>query len=71
MMSPRESFWIALGALRAHPMRSLLTMLGIIIGVSAVITMVGVGAGAQARVAEQIRSLGNNGKYGYRGKAAI
>jgi len=35
-------------------------MLGIIIGVGAVITMVGVGAGAQARVAEEIRSLGSN-----------
>ncbi|PYM40566.1 MAG: multidrug ABC transporter substrate-binding protein [Candidatus Rokuibacteriota bacterium] len=35
-------------------------MLGIIIGVSAVIAMVGVGAGAQARVAEQIQSLGSN-----------
>src|SRR2546428_13002478 len=35
-------------------------MLGIIIGVAAVIAMVGVGAGAQARVAEQIQSLGSN-----------
>ena len=35
-------------------------MLGIIIGVGAVIAMVSVGAGAQARVAEQIRSLGSN-----------
>src|SRR5213594_3752853 len=35
-------------------------MLGIIIGVGAVITMVSVGAGAQARVAEQIQSLGSN-----------
>ena len=59
-MNPQESFWIALGALRAHPMRSLLTMLGIIIGVSAVIAMVGVGAGAQVRVEQQIRSLGAN-----------
>jgi putative ABC transport system permease protein len=60
MMPLRENLWIALGALRAHPMRSLLTMLGIIIGVATVITMVGVGAGAQARVQEQIRSLGAN-----------
>ena len=35
-------------------------MLGIIIGVAAVIAMVAVGAGAQARVAEQIQSLGSN-----------
>jgi putative ABC transport system permease protein len=35
-------------------------MLGIVIGVGAVITMVAVGSGAQARVAEQIQSLGSN-----------
>ena len=47
-------------ALAANPMRSLLTMLGIIIGVAAVITMVAVGSGAQARVEAQIKSLGAN-----------
>ncbi|MBI2177098.1 MAG: ABC transporter permease [Candidatus Tectomicrobia bacterium] len=41
-------------------MRSILTMLGVIIGVGAVIAMVSVGAGAQARVSEQIQSLGSN-----------
>jgi putative ABC transport system permease protein len=41
-------------------MRSLLTMLGIVIGVSAVIAMVAVGAGAQLRVDEQIRTFGAN-----------
>jgi putative ABC transport system permease protein len=51
---------VALRALRVNPLRSILTMLGIIIGVGAVIAMVSVGAGAQARVAEQIRSLGSN-----------
>ena len=51
---------IALRALRANPLRSILTMLGIIIGVGAVIAMVSVGAGAQERVAEQIRALGSN-----------
>ena len=51
---------IALRALRVNKLRSALTMLGIIIGVGAVIAMVGVGAGAQARVAEQIQSLGSN-----------
>ena len=59
-MSSSESLSIALGALRAHPMRSLLTMLGIVIGVSAVIAMVAVGAGAQLRVEEQIRTFGAN-----------
>jgi putative ABC transport system permease protein len=51
---------VALRALRVNMLRSVLTMLGIIIGVGAVIAMVSVGAGAQARVAEQIRSLGAN-----------
>lgn len=60
MMTAGVILSIALGALLAHPMRSLLTMLGIIIGVSAVIAMVAVGAGAQTLVEEQIRTLGAN-----------
>ncbi|MBI4081083.1 MAG: ABC transporter permease [Candidatus Lambdaproteobacteria bacterium] len=59
-MSFGDSILTALGALKLNAMRSVLTMLGIIIGVAAVITMVAVGAGAEARVAEQIRSLGSN-----------
>ncbi len=51
---------IAVRALRVNKLRSALTMLGIVIGVGAVITMVAVGTGAQARVAEQIQSLGSN-----------
>ena len=58
------NFWatlrVALSALRVNKLRSALTMLGIIIGVGAVITMVAVGAGAQARVEDQIKSLGSN-----------
>jgi putative ABC transport system permease protein len=54
-----ESARIALRALRVNKLRSTLTMLGTIIGVGAVITMVGVGAGAQASVAERIASLGS------------
>jgi len=50
----------AFRALRVNTLRSVLTMLGIVIGVAAVIAMVAVGAGAQERVAEQIRSLGSN-----------
>jgi len=50
----------ALRALRVNKLRSSLTMLGIVIGVGAIIAMVAVGAGAQARVAEQIQSLGSN-----------
>ena len=59
-MNPLQSARVALRALRVNKLRSVLTMLGIIIGVGAVIAMVGVGAGAQARVAEQIQSLGSN-----------
>jgi putative ABC transport system permease protein len=55
-----QSVRIAGRALRVNKLRSALTMLGIIIGVAAVIAMVGIGAGAQARVAEQIQSLGSN-----------
>jgi len=50
----------AVRALRANLLRSALTMLGIVIGVAAVIAMVAVGSGAQTQVAEQIRSLGAN-----------
>jgi putative ABC transport system permease protein len=46
--------------LRAHRLRSALTMLGIIIGVAAVVVMVAVGSGARDRIATQIRSLGAN-----------
>jgi len=51
---------IALRALRVNKLRSILTMLGIIIGVGAVITMIAIGSGAQAQVEEQIKALGTN-----------
>ena len=50
----------ALGALAANALRSFLTMLGIIIGVAAVIAMVAVGRGATERVQEQMKGLGSN-----------
>lgn len=50
----------AITALRVNMLRSFLTMLGIIIGVSAVIIMVAMGAGAQQEVDDQIKSLGGN-----------
>ncbi len=53
-------FKIAFRALARNKMRSALTMLGIIIGVSAVIAMVSIGQGAQASVQEQIASVGTN-----------
>jgi len=54
------SLRIALRALMVNKMRSVLTMLGIIIGVGAVIAMVAVGSGAKRRIAEQIASMGSN-----------
>ena len=54
------SMKIAFNALRINKLRSALTMLGIIIGVAAVIAMVAVGSGAQARIQQQIASIGSN-----------
>ncbi len=51
---------MAVRALRRHSMRTLLTTLGIVIGVGAVITMVGLGQGARAEVEEQVSRLGRN-----------
>ncbi len=51
---------ISLRAIRVNKMRSALTMLGIIIGVGAVITMISVGSGARQRISEQISSMGSN-----------
>jgi ABC-type antimicrobial peptide transport system permease subunit len=50
----------AVSALRGNALRSLLTMLGIVIGVAAVIIVVAIGSGARAVVVEQIQSLGSN-----------
>jgi putative ABC transport system permease protein len=52
--------YVAVRALRRNLMRTLLTALGIIIGVGAVITMVGLGQGARAEVEEQVNRLGQN-----------
>jgi putative ABC transport system permease protein len=59
-MNPKESFLSALGALLANKLRSLLTMLGIIIGVAAVITMIAIGEGSQKAIIERIQALGSN-----------
>ena len=53
-----EIIRVALGALRANKLRSLLTMLGIVIGVAAVIAVVALGTGAQTAVKDRISSLG-------------
>jgi putative ABC transport system permease protein len=55
-----ESVRIALRALAANKLRALLTMLGIIIGVAAVISLMSVGRGAQATITEQIQGMGTN-----------
>ncbi|MFZ5651937.1 MAG: ABC transporter permease [Bacillota bacterium] len=51
---------IAVNGLRANKLRSLLTVLGIVIGVAAVIVMIAVGQGAQARITSQIEGMGAN-----------
>ena len=53
-----ETIRVALGALRANKMRSLLTMLGIVIGVAAVIAVVALGNGAQKQINDRITALG-------------
>jgi putative ABC transport system permease protein len=53
-----EIISVAMGALRANKLRSLLTMLGIVIGVAAVIAMVALGTGAQKAVKDRISALG-------------
>src|SRR5262249_17766301 len=63
------TFKIALRALGRNKLRSALTMLGIIIGVGAVIAMVSIGQGAQASVQEQIANVGTNLLYVSAGSA--
>jgi putative ABC transport system permease protein len=59
-MSPLQVMRVAVRALLRNKMRSFLTTLGVIIGVSAVIAMVAIGEGAKARVAEAFSSMGSN-----------
>jgi len=60
MISIISTIKIALRALWVNKMRSALTMLGIIIGVSAVIIMLAVGTGVSRKVSSQISSIGSN-----------
>jgi putative ABC transport system permease protein len=55
-----QSLLIAVRALRVNKMRALLTMLGIIIGIAAVIAMVAIGSGARKMISDQIASIGSN-----------
>jgi putative ABC transport system permease protein len=55
-----QGFKMALKSIMANKMRSFLTMLGIIIGVSSVITLVGIGQGTSKRITDQMQALGTN-----------
>ena len=59
-MPPTETVRMALTTLRSNRLRSLLTMVGIVIGNASVITLVGVGRGAQGLAEEQLSNLGAN-----------
>lgn len=59
-MNFEESFAVSLAGLSTHKLRSFLTMLGIIFGVSAVIAMLSIGAGAKQEALDQIKLLGMN-----------
>ncbi len=59
-MSWRDTIRTATEAVRTHRLRSALTMLGILIGITAVVLTVGLGQGAQAKVRDQINELGTN-----------
>ena len=55
-----ETLWIAIVSIRSNLFRAVLTMLGIIIGVGAVITMVALGTGAQRAIDAQMAALGGD-----------
>jgi putative ABC transport system permease protein len=59
-VSTSEAFRVAVGALRANRLRSALTMLGVVIGVAAVVLMVAIGTGAKQEVEQQVEALGSN-----------
>lgn len=59
-MRTGEAFRVALDALRANRLRSALTMLGVVIGVAAVVILVALGAGAKQEVEQQVEGLGSN-----------
>ncbi len=60
MVNISSAFKISLRAIRINKMRSALTLLGIIIGVGAVIAMIALGSGASKRIADQIATMGSN-----------
>ena len=66
-----ETISLSLSSLAANKLRSLLTMLGVIIGIAAVITMVTLGRGAQIQTEAQLKSLGSNLIFVQSGSASI
>ena len=59
-MRTGEAFRVALDALRANRLRSALTMLGVVIGVAAVVILVAIGSGAKQEVESEVEGLGSN-----------
>src|SRR5689334_11216388 len=59
-MSLSEAWLVALDALRASRLRSALTMVGVIVGVAAVVILVAIGTGAKQKVEQQVEGLGSN-----------
>ena len=59
-MRGAEAIRVAFAALQANRLRSLLTMFGVIVGVSAVVVLIGIGTGAQSAVTTQVEGLGSN-----------
>src|SRR5512142_846591 len=65
-----ESMRVALGSLGANKLRSTLTMLGIIIGVGAVIALLSIGQGAGAAITQQVQGIGSNLIFVFPGQAS-
>ncbi|GAA4981712.1 ABC transporter permease [Kineococcus glutinatus] len=59
-MKGLEALRVALDALRANRLRSLLTMIGVVVGVAAVVVVVSIGAGARQEIEQQVEGLGSN-----------
>ena len=59
-MTIRRLIQVALGSIRRNAGRSLLTMLGVVIGVGSVVVMVAIGQGAEAEITAKIQALGTN-----------
>lgn len=59
-MRPWELFQMAMATVRSNPLRTVLTMLGVIIGVSSVITLVSIGQGTSKSIEKQYEGLGTN-----------